>query len=176
MQRVLPVLALALLCACGATTPPAPAAQASPSPVALSCTASGDASPSWPTPATAPSSPAILSATVSGDTLKVTFASGTPKFQVQPASTAHFTIDPSGQPVNLAGSAGVRIAMQGFRGDTINYSGAKTLSSSGPLLMQAASIGDFEGYVSWGVGLSGPACANVTASGSTLTFKFIATP
>jgi hypothetical protein len=176
MQRVLPVLALTLLCACGATTPPTPAAQATASPVALSCTTSGDASASWPAPSAASSSPAILSATLSGDTMKLTFASGTPAFQVQPASSAHFTIDPSGQPVSLAGSAGVRIAMQGFRGDTVNYAGPKTLSSSGPLLMQVASIGDFEGYVSWGVGLSGPGCANVTASGSTLTFTFIAAP
>jgi hypothetical protein len=176
MQRVLPVLALALLCACGATTPPTPAAQASPSPVALSCTPSGSASPSWPAPASASSSPAILSATVSGDTLKLTFAAGTPQFQVQPASSAHFTIDPSGQAVDLAGTTGVRIAMQGFRGDVVNYAGPKTITSTGPLLMQVASIGDFEGYVSWGVGLGGPGCANVTASGSTLTFTFIPAP
>ena len=74
MQRLLPVLALALLCACGATTPPTPAAQASPSPVALSCTDSGDASASWAAPSTAPSTPAIVSATASGDKLQITCA------------------------------------------------------------------------------------------------------
>jgi len=34
---------------------------------------------------------------------------------------------------------------------------------------------DFEGTVGWGAGLSAPACASVTASGSTLTFRFVAT-
>ena len=176
MQRLLPVLALALLCACGATTPPTPAAQASPSPVALSCTDSGTASASWAAPSAAPSTPAIVSATASGDKLQITFASGTPQFQIARQTAAHFVMDPKGSPVNLAGSAGVRIVMQGFRGDLANYSGPATLNSSGPLLLQAASIGDFEGHVSWGVGLSGPGCANVTASGSTLTFTFIAAP
>lgn len=176
MQRVLPVLVLALLCACGATTPPTPAAQASPSAVALSCTASGDASASWPAPSTASSSPAIVSATATGDKLQLTFASGTPKFQIARQTDAHFVTDPKGSPVNLAGSAGVRIAMQGFTGGVVNYSGPTTLNSSGPLMLQVASIGDFEGYVSWGVGLSAPGCATVTASGSTLTFTFIAAP
>jgi len=36
------------------------------------------------------------------------------------------------------------------------------------------AIGDFEGVVSFGAGVSRPACANVTASSSTLTFRFIA--
>jgi hypothetical protein len=102
--------------------------------------------------------------------------SGTPPFQIARQTDAHFFNDPRGDAVNLAGSAGVRIAMQGFRGDMVNYAGSKTLTSNGPLLLQVASIGDFEGYVSWGVGLSGPGCANVTSSGSTLTFTFIAAP
>ena len=66
--------------------------------------------------------------------------------------------------------------MTGFRGDVSNYTGPKTLDSAGPILLQAASIGDFEGYVSWGAGLSKPGCANVTAGGSTLTFHFVPVP
>jgi hypothetical protein len=125
-------------------------------------------------PQPAPSStPPIVSATVSGDTLKLTFVSGTPQFQIATQSDAHFTADPSDNPVNLAGTDGARIVLTGFRGDQPNYSGAKTLTSNGPLLLQVAEIGDFEGNVSWGVGLSEPACANVTSSGSTLTFHFI---
>jgi hypothetical protein len=70
----------------------------------------------------------------------------------------------------------VRILLTGFRGFRPNYAGPKTLTSKGPLLLQAAELGDFEGYASWGVGVRGPACANVTSSGSTLTFHFIKAP
>jgi len=115
----------------------------------------------------------IASATVSGDTLELTFASGTPAFQVASQANAHFVTDPKGSPVDLVGSAGDRIVMTGFRGDMINYSGPKTLTSSGPLMLQVASIGDYEGYVSWGVGLNAPGCATVTSSGNILTFHFI---
>jgi hypothetical protein len=57
-----------------------------------------------------------------------------------------------------------------------SYTGPMVLDSKGPLLLQVAEIGDFEGYVSWGAGLSKLGCANVAASGSTLTFHFIPVP
>jgi hypothetical protein len=175
MHRLTQILAVTLLCACGAAT--STTTLPSPSPPGNSCTSSGPESPTWalPQPASNPI-PTIQSATVSGDTLKVTFVTGTPIFQVTPQSSAHFSQDPSGKPVNLAGSAGARILLSGFRGFRPNYAGPTTLTSSGPLLLQVAELGDFEGYVSWGVGLSTPGCANVTTSGSTLTFHFIKTP
>ena len=89
-------------------------------------------------------------------------------------SSARFTKDPSGQPVTLTGSFGVKIVLRGFRGDVQNYTGPTSLTSRGPLLRQVAELGDFEGVISWGAGLSSPGCASVTASGSTLTFHFIA--
>ena len=114
-----------------------------------------------------------MSAVVSGDTFTLTFKTGTPAFTVEQLPSPHFHVDPSGLPVDLSGNAGVRIAMTGFRGDLSNYIGPKTLDSNGPLLLQVGSIGDFEGYVSWGAGLSKPGCAYVTTSGSTLTFHFV---
>ena len=120
--------------------------------------------------------PAIGLAVVSDDTFTLTFSSGTPQFTVEQYPSAHFRQDASNLPVDLAGTAGIRIAMTGFRGDFSSYTGPRTLDSSGPLLLQAAEIGDWEGYVSWGTGLSGPACVNVMASGSTLTFHFIPSP
>ena len=63
--------------------------------------------------------------------------------------------------------------LTGFRGDQKNYAGLKKLTSTGPRLLEVAELGDFEGNVSWGVGLNGPSCANVTSSGSTVTFHFI---
>lgn len=90
--------------------------------------------------------------------------------------SARFTKDPSGQPVTLSGTAGVLIVLRGFRGDVQNYTGAGSSTSAGPLLLQVYELGDFEGVVTWGAGVSAPACAAVSASGSTLTFHFIPQP
>lgn len=175
MTRLTVILVLATLSACGGTT--TTASNPSPSPLSGGCTSSGNASVDWTVPQVASNStPTIVSATANGDTLQLTFVKGTPQFQVVPQSSAHFVTDPKGAPVDLAGSAGARIALTGFRGDMSNYSGPTTLTSSGPLLLQVAAIGDFEGYVSWGVGLSEPGCAKVISSGSTLTLHFIKAP
>ena len=50
------------------------------------------------------------------------------------------------------------------------------LRQEGPFLIEVRSLGGFEGQVTWGAGLSRPGCANVTATGSTLTFHFIPSP
>jgi hypothetical protein len=176
MRRTILALALILTCACGAANSangqPTPATA---SPVRLSCTASGAASALWPAvPSASATTPAIVSAVADGDTLKLTFASGTPQFEVAPVGSPHFTVDPSGRPVDLAGTSGVRIVLRGFRGDVSNYNGAARFTSSGPILLETGAIGDFEGVVSFGAGVSRPACANVTASASTLTFQFMA--
>lgn len=164
-------MALALLSACGGTTPTA----TQPSPA--TCTDSDTASQDWPLPQPPPSAnPPIVSATVSGDTLQFTFTRGTPPFQVLTQSGTDFTDDPSGKSVTLAGTDGAQIVLTGFRGDQSNYKGDKKLKSSGPRLLDVAELGDSEGNVSWGVGLSGPSCAIVTSSGSTLSFHFIAAP
>ncbi len=175
MQRLTLTFAFALLCACG--TSGSTSGQATPSSTALSCTASGNASPSWPAPQSASAStPAIASVVVSGDTVRVTFAAGTPQFQVEPTTSAHFTTDPGGQLIVLAGTAGVKVVLRGFRGDVQNYRGHTSFTSTGPLLLQVSEVGDFEGVVTFAMGLSKAGCANVTASGSTLTFQLIPSP
>jgi hypothetical protein len=169
-------LALALLCACGSNA--TNAAPTSPSPATLACTSSGQASPSWPAASTRTgSAPPIVSATIAQDTFKLTFDRGTPAFELTPQSSAHFTADSGlGQPIDLAGSAGVRIVLRGFRGDMDNYAGPDSFTSQGPLLLQVKSLGGSEGQVSWAAGLSRPGCAAVTSTGSTLTFHFIPSP
>lgn len=160
-----------------ATAVAATPAAATDSTEVLTCTASGPASSSFPPgpsqPQTGP--PPIVSAAVTDDTFTLTFTQGTPQFIVTTQPNATFAQDGSGLPVTLPGSAGVRIVLRGFRGDRQNYTGPTPLSSNGPLLLQVREIGDFEGMVSWAAGLSSPGCASVTASGSTLTFRFIRT-
>ena len=105
-----------------------------------------------------------MSVTAAGDTVTFTFVSGTPPFQALTQSDAKFLEDPTGQPVTLAGTDGARIVLTGFRGDQSNYGGAKTFTSTGPLMLQVNELGDFEGSVTWGIGLSQPACATVVSS------------
>ena len=148
-----------------------------PSSSPLACTASGAASASWPDPASRTNTaPPILSAVAAGDILTLTFDQGTPAFEVRTQAGTHFVQDPSGKPVDLAGTAGATIVLRGFRGDVRNYAGPVSIVSSGPRLLQVYEIGDFEGVVTWAVGLSSAGCANVTAAGSSLTFHFIAPP
>jgi hypothetical protein len=110
------------------------------------------------------------------DTLTFTFQQGTPAFEVKLQASTHFLRDPSGLPVDLAGSAGATIVLRGFQGGVQNYTGLVSIVSGGPRLLQAYEIGDFEGVVTWAAGLSSPSCASVTAGASTLTFHFIASP
>ena len=124
----------------------------------------------------APASPAIDSVTANGDVLTMTFRQGTPAFEIAQQADAHFTKDPSGQPVTLAGTAGAKITLRGFRGDLQNYTGGSSISSSGGVLLQVMEIGDSEGIVTWAVGASGATCATVTSTGSSLTFHFIPQP
>src|ERR1035437_8657696 len=111
--------------------------------------------------------------TVSGANIALTFVAGPHPFKVIPQQKAQFSQYPSGNPVVLAGTNGARILLTGFRVDQANYKGPKKLTSSGPRLLEVAELGDFEGEVNLGVGLSDQACANVTSTGSVLTFHFI---
>ncbi|MFI5283784.1 MAG: hypothetical protein ACHQ0J_11745 [Candidatus Dormibacterales bacterium] len=108
--------------------------------------------------------------------MTVTFDQGTPQFDIKTQSGTHFLKDPSGLPVDLAGSAGMVIVMRGFRGDMSNYTGAASIASNGPRLLQVYKIGDFEGVVTWAIGLSSASCASVTVSAASLSFQFIAAP
>jgi hypothetical protein len=164
-----------ILSGCGSIS----AAQGSPSPTpsstSLTCTPSGPASAAWiPAASRSSTTPPILSATLAGDTFTLVFDSGTPEFQVTPQSSAQFSLQSGkGGSVDLAGSAGVTIVLKGFRGDMRNYAGPVSTMSPGPAALQVYETGDYEGVVSWSAGVSGSACANVTASGSTLVFHFI---
>lgn len=172
--------AVALTLACGsqpssqnnpkpATTP---TAQSSTAPV--SCATSGSASADWAATSRPPnSSPEIMAASATSDTFTLTFVAGTPAWEVHTQSDAHFAKDPSGLPVDLNGQAGLRIVLRGFRGDTQNYTGPQSIGANGATLLEAAELGDYEGVVSWGLGLSQAGCAGVTVSGSTLTFQVV---
>jgi hypothetical protein len=164
-RALVAILAAALLCACGVQAPTA----TQPSPT-------GTTPSPVPSPVPSPTFP-IVSAVIDGDTLTLTFDQGTHEFAIKPEPSSHFLGgDGRGTWVDVAGTAAAEITLTGFRGDVLNYTGPTSIKSQGPLLLEAREVSEFEGYVKWAVGLSKPACANVVARGSTLTFQFTPTP
>jgi hypothetical protein len=156
-RMIVGAAAVALMSACGSSSTAvqtSPTPSPSPTPSTLSCTTSGPASASWPVTTSLPASAGIVSATAAGDTFTLTFPTGTPQFEITQQSGTHFLKDPSGLPVDLAGTAGVKITLHGFRGDVQNFTGQPSMTSTGPLLLQVYEIGDFEGVITWAAGLS----------------------
>src|SRR5438874_13443326 len=81
-----------------------------------------------------------------------------PQYQLNRQATAHFVRDASGQPVTLNGSAGIRVVLR--NADIVN--GAPSdLKPNLPEIREVAQFGNFERVVSYGVGLSTPACIRV---------------
>src|SRR5215475_13177625 len=101
--------------------------------VTQSCTLSGAASSPGPTQ--------ITSQAATDDIFTLTFDRGVSQFEATPQSSPNFTADPSGLPVVLQGSAGVRIVLRGlhFPGDP---SGPSSFTSGGSLVDEIRRIGD----------------------------------
>jgi hypothetical protein len=81
-----------------------------------------------------------------------------PEYQINRQTTAHFVRDASGQPVTLSGAAGIRIVL---RNADIVSGAPSDLKPNLPEIREVAQIGNFERVVSYGVGLSTPACIRV---------------
>jgi hypothetical protein len=83
-----------------------------------------------------------------------------PHFRITPKSNATFTLDPSGRSITLLGNAGIRVAVHFATGDG-TYHGPADFRAGFPQLLEARRLGDFEGYVSWGLGLDHQSCKRV---------------
>jgi hypothetical protein len=92
------------------------------------------------------------------DRFVIELAGGVGQYQVKPQGNATFTQDASGQQVTLAGSAGLAVTLH----DTSShgtYTGPTDLQPAGTAnLREARQLGDFEGVVTWGLGLAHPGC------------------
>jgi hypothetical protein len=92
------------------------------------------------------------------DRLTIEFMSGQPTdVSVSQQGSATFTQGASGQPVALAGSAGILVTIKGAD-EHSNYSGPIDFKTGYPVLVEARQVQDFEGTVQWGLGLSKTAC------------------
>jgi hypothetical protein len=92
------------------------------------------------------------------DRLTIEFQAGQPQsIQLQPQSNATFTRDGIGDMVTLAGNDGLLVTI--FSGDAHTaYSGPSDIKTGYAGLLEVRVVGDFEGYVHFGLGLAQPAC------------------
>jgi hypothetical protein len=80
-----------------------------------------------------------------------------PAYTVSRQASAQFVKDPSGMPVTMRGSAGLRIVFHGASGAS-SYSGSRDLTPGLPAVQEVEQLGDFEAVLSWGAGLSRTSC------------------
>lgn len=83
-----------------------------------------------------------------------------PHYRVTPKSSSTFTFDPSGRSVTLLGSAGLKLVLHTATG-VGTYHGPADFRPGFPQLVEARRLGDFEGYVTWGLGLDQQSCKRV---------------
>ena len=95
------------------------------------------------------------------DRLVVQFANaGIPAYTVIPKSSARFWLDGSGLPVTLRGTAGIKLVIHPASGQG-TFSGPTDVRTNFNQLLEIRQLGDFEGYVSWGLGLAKQSCKRV---------------
>ena len=91
------------------------------------------------------------------DRFVIQFDKAVPAYEARPQPTASFMLDPSGQSVTLQGRAGVSIKLRGTSGQG-TFNGPSDLRPAFVELREARLLGDFERVVTWGLGLTRPAC------------------
>ena len=105
------------------------------------------------------------------------FAGGTlPSYTLTHQASTNFVKDASGQPVTLQGSAGLKLVFHGAAGYP-TYSGSTDLKPDLPVVKEVEQLGDFEGVLSWGIGLSQQSCMRtLELSGPTRLVVDVQTP
>jgi hypothetical protein len=95
------------------------------------------------------------------DRFVLQFDSIVPTFSVKRQAKPVFPMGASGQTVTLSGTSGVLITVHSATGATTFVGSRDLVHSDFKVLKEARQTQDFEGYVSWGLGLSKPACMRV---------------
>jgi len=84
-----------------------------------------------------------------------------PSYTVKRQAKPEFTNGASGQTETLSGTAGVLVTVHSATGATTFTGSTDIVRSDFQILKEARQIQDFEGYVSWGLGLGKPSCMRV---------------
>lgn len=92
------------------------------------------------------------------DRLTIEFKNGQPDtIEIRPQTTTHFMTDPKGDDVTVAGQAGIKITIHISDAHTA-YSGSTDIKTGYSGLLEVREIGDYEGYVTFALGVSSPGC------------------
>ena len=95
------------------------------------------------------------------DRFVLQFDSIVPTYTVKRQAKPVFQQGASGQTVTLSGTAGVLVTVHSATGATTFSGSTDLVHPEYVILNEARQVQDFEGYVSWGLGLSKPACMRV---------------
>ena len=93
--------------------------------------------------------------------------------------TDQLVTDGEGAPVDVEGEAFVAVTFMAQGVDLSGeefveiYTGPKEFHLDGPIILEVEQTGDFEGMVSWGIGLSEKTCYTVDAGPDHLTITFV---
>jgi hypothetical protein len=92
------------------------------------------------------------------DRFVIQFDSNVPAYTVKRQNSPVFKVGASGQSITLSGTAGALVQVHTATGAN-TYNGPIDFVHADYLVLQEARLtGDFEGYLSWGLGLSRAAC------------------
>jgi hypothetical protein len=84
-----------------------------------------------------------------------------PTYSVKRQDKPVFPLGASGQNVTLGGTAGALVTVHSATGATTFTGSTDLIHPEYQIIKEARQTQDFEGYVSWGLGLSKPACMRV---------------
>jgi hypothetical protein len=180
VRLALIVLLLALPAACGPAA--SPSAAVSPGGPAVSAASAARITPPPVTPPTPPGNnlPGFVCADAAGgrvgvanaiaarvgeqpgyDRFVLQFDSIIPSYTVKRQPKPVFTLGASSQTVTLSGTAGVLVQVHSATGATTFTGPTDIQHPEYKVLVEARQTQDFEGYFSWGLGLSHAACMRV---------------
>ena len=95
------------------------------------------------------------------DRFVLQFDSIVPTYTVKRQAKPVFTLGGSGQTVTLSGTAGILVSVHSATGATTFTGSTDLVHSDFQVLKEARQTQDFEGYVSWGLGVSSATCMRV---------------
>lgn len=82
------------------------------------------------------------------------------QYEVRTRATSAFTLDPRGEVITLSGARGVAVVLHDASNHD-SFSGVTDLRTGLSTIRQARLVGDFEGVVTWGLGVDGPGFVRV---------------
>jgi hypothetical protein len=92
------------------------------------------------------------------DRFVLQFDTRVPSFIVKRQAKPVFKNGGSGQSITVGGAAGVLVQVHSASASGTYTGSTDMIHSDFPVLVEAKIVEDFEGYLSWGLGLTKPAC------------------